>query len=208
MTSAVPPPSPGAKRKTEPWALTVYLRRKRHPLLAFLHVLGIFAVFSLCFNVIVGALADAGMEGLFTALVFATVPIALGCFALFVGPAATAAGSSRRFGKLVLLGAAVAAFLIYVAALRLEWRWMTEWLFPHWPGYETAYSSDNIQLAAICGAIFFAVSWLCVTDQDSESAPLDEEAAKLGLARDSLGAIGDQAEAQEKADAALEAGLG
>lgn len=208
MTSAAPPPSPGVKSKAEPWALTAYLRRKRHPLLAFLHVLGIFAVCSLCFNVLVAAFAAEGLEGLFTGFVFATIPIALGCFALFVGPAATAADSSRRFGKLVLLGASVAAFLIYVVALRLEWRWMTEWLFPHWPGYETVYSSDNVQLAAICGAILYAISWLYMGGLDSEPAPLDEEAAKLGMARDGLGAIGDQAEAQEAADAGLEASLG
>jgi hypothetical protein len=181
---------------------------KRHPFLAFLHVLGIFAASSLCFNVLVGALAGGGLEGLFTGFVFATIPIALGCFALFVGPAARAAESSRRFGKLVLLGAAVTAFLIYVAALRLEWRWVTEWLFPHWPGSEMAYSSGDIQLAAICGFIIYAIGWLYMSGLDSEPVPLDEEGMKLGMARDGLGVIGDQGQAQEGADADLELDLG
>lgn len=189
-------------------ASTSYLRRRRPPFLAFLHVLGIFATCSLGLNVLVAAFVDAELEGLLTGFALASIPIAFGCLALFVGPAAMTARSSSRFKQLVLLAAAAAAFLIYVVALRFEWRWITEWLFPHWPGAEMAYSSGDIQLAAIVGAIIYAVSWLYMAGMDGDPAPLDEEAAKLGLARDGLGAIGDQAEAQEAADAGLEADFG
>lgn len=149
---------------------------KISPVAALLLTLGMFVLSSLVFNLIVWFAFLVGLQRLLGGLLQGLALFAMFAFAL---PIAAAAAKSSAHERVIIVTAGILLTSAYLAGLQWDFSFVTDWLFPHWPGMPSGLSTSRAAFVVLLAFMLFGLAYWTAPDISKKTNGKSDDADTL-----------------------------